>query len=118
MVAVNALLLAMVQHWLTLTLDMVIAITATTLVGLLTQLRSSSSLSGASLVTLMTLSQSLSDIVRAYASLETSIGAVGRLRRFITQTGTECDAQDDGHLDPKWPSKGAIQAQGVWARYG
>ncbi|KAL9575830.1 hypothetical protein ACKAV7_000072 [Fusarium commune] len=87
------------------------------LVGLITQLRSSSSLSGASLVTLMTLSQSLSDIVRFYAALETSIGAVARLRNFTTKTGTESVSHGEVKPDERWPSKGAIEVRGVWATY-
>ncbi|KAI7763154.1 hypothetical protein LZL87_012191 [Fusarium oxysporum] len=87
------------------------------LVGLITQLRSSSSLSGASLVTLMTLSQSLSDIVRFYAALETSIGAVARLRNFTTKTGTESVLHGEVKPDERWPSKGAIEVRGVWATY-
>ncbi|KAF5560472.1 multidrug resistance [Fusarium phyllophilum] len=110
-------LLSMVQRWLYLTLNAVVAVTATALVGLITQLRSSSSLSGASLVTLMTLSQSLSDIVRFYAALETSIGAVARLRNFATKTGTEGVLHGDVKLDQHWPSKGAIEVRRVWATY-
>ncbi|PNP83731.1 hypothetical protein FNYG_02948 [Fusarium nygamai] len=110
-------LLSMVQRWLYLTLNVVVAVTATALVGLITQLQSSSSLSGASLVTLMTLSQSLSDIVRFYAALETSIGAVARLRNFTTKTGTEGGLHGDVKLDQQWPSKGAIEVQRVWATY-
>ncbi|KAF5687173.1 major facilitator family transporter [Fusarium denticulatum] len=110
-------LLSMVQRWLYLTLNAVVAVTATALVGLITQLRSSSSLSGASLVTLMTLSQSLSDIVRFYAALETSIGAVARLRNFATKTGTESSLHGDIKLDQQWPSKGAIEVRGLWATY-
>lgn len=110
-------LLSMVQRWLYLTLNVVVAVTATALVGLITQLRSSSSLSGASLVTLMTLSQSLSDIVRFYAALETSIGAVARLRNFTTKTGTERVSYDDGERDERWPSKGNVEVRGIWATY-
>ncbi|KAG5788458.1 hypothetical protein H9Q69_012481 [Fusarium xylarioides] len=110
-------LLSMVQRWLYLTLSVVVAVTATTLVGLITQLRSSSSLSGASLVTLMTLSQSLSDIVRFYAALETSIGAVAHLRNFTTKTGTEGVLHGDVKPDQHWPSKGAIEVRRVWATY-
>ncbi|EXK46342.1 hypothetical protein FOMG_00066 [Fusarium oxysporum f. sp. melonis 26406] len=110
-------LLSMVQRWLYLTLNVVVSVTATALVGLITQLRSSSSLSGASLVTLMTLSQSLSDIVRFYAALETSIGAVARLRNFTTKTGTERISHDEGKRDERWPSKGNVEARGIWATY-
>lgn len=65
----------------------------------------------------MTLSQSLSGIVRFYAALETSIGAVARLRNFTTKTGTESVLHDDVKLDRQWPSKGVIEVQGVWAAY-
>ncbi|KAF4949196.1 hypothetical protein FGADI_9053 [Fusarium gaditjirri] len=110
-------LLSMVQRWLYLTLNVVVAVTATALVGLITQLRSSSSLSGASLVTLMTLSQSLSDIVRFYAALETSIGAVARLRNFTAKTGTESVLHGEVEPSERWPLKGAIEVSGVWATY-
>ncbi|KAF4435232.1 multidrug resistance [Fusarium acutatum] len=110
-------LLSMVQRWLYLALNVVVAVTATALVGLITQLRSSSSLSGASLVTLMTLSQSLSDIVRFYAALETSIGAVARLRNFTTKTGAESVSHGDMKPDERWPTKGVIEVRGVWATY-
>ncbi|KLP10892.1 multidrug resistance protein [Fusarium fujikuroi] len=84
-------LLSMVQRWLYLTLNVVVAVTATAL--------------------------SLSDIVRFYAALETSIGAVARLRNFTTQTGTESVLHGDVKLDRQWPSKGVIEVQGVWAAY-
>ncbi|KLO86349.1 multidrug resistance protein [Fusarium fujikuroi] len=84
-------LLSMVQRWLYLTLNVVVAVTATAL--------------------------SLSDIVRFYAALETSIGAVARLRNFTTKTGTESVLHGDVKLDRQWPSKGVIEVQGVWAAY-
>ncbi len=56
-------LLAMIQRWLVLLLDIIVAITATALVAFMTRLDADASISGASLVTLMTLSQSLVDFV-------------------------------------------------------
>ncbi|RSL67954.1 hypothetical protein CEP54_002991 [Fusarium duplospermum] len=84
-------LLSMVQRWLYLTLNVVVAVTATAL--------------------------SLSDIVRFYAALETSIGAVARLRNFATKTGTEQVSHDDAEPDELWPSKGDIEVRRVWATY-
>ena len=112
-----AYLLAMVQRWLFLMLNLVVTVIATVLVALMTQLGASSSLSGASLVTLMTLSQSLGDIVRFYAALETSIGAVTRLRNFVAQTETEKTPQEDFEPEGQWPSRGSIEISGVWASY-
>lgn len=73
-------LLAMIQRWLNLSLSIIVAITATVLVALMTRLNADASIPGASLVTLMTLSQSLVDFVTFYAAMETSIGAVTRIR--------------------------------------
>jgi ATP-binding cassette subfamily C (CFTR/MRP) protein 1 len=50
------------------------------LVAFMTRLDADASISGASLVTLMTLSQSLVDFITFYAIMETSIGAVTRVR--------------------------------------
>lgn len=113
-------LLSMVQRWLFLMLNLVVTVIATVLVSLMTQLGASSSLSGASLVTLMTLSQSLADIVRFYAVMETSIGAVTRLRDFVARTETEKTPQEQESVQPegRWPSEGSIEISGVWASYG
>lgn len=79
----------MIQRWLYFMLSMVVLVIATTLVALITQVGTGSNITGASLVTLMTLSQSLVDIIQFYAALETSIGSVARLRNFTTQTDLE-----------------------------
>jgi ABC-type multidrug transport system fused ATPase/permease subunit len=111
-------LLAVVQRWLFFVLNMVVAVVATILVSLITQLEgTSSSLSGASLVTLMSLSAALSDIVRFYALLETTIGAVARLRNFSSKTGSEQKAQQVFKPDPQWPSRGAIELEVDRASY-
>ncbi|EFX04947.1 ABC multidrug transporter [Grosmannia clavigera kw1407] len=111
-----AYLLAMVQRWLYLMLNTVVMLIAIVLASMMTQLRPSSTLSGASLVTLMSLSQSLGDIVRFYASLETSIGAVTRLRNFSMQTPLE--KSDGFQPDHNWPSNGSIEVSKAWASYG
>lgn len=111
-------LLAVVQRWLFFVLNMVVAVVATVLVSLITQLEgTSSSLSGASLVTLMSLSAALSDIVRFYAILETTIGAVARLRNFSSKTGSEQKAQQVFKPDPQWPSRGSIELKVDRASY-
>jgi ABC-type multidrug transport system fused ATPase/permease subunit len=111
-------LLAVVQRWLFFVLNMVVTVVATLLVTLITQLSgTSSSLSGASLVTLMSLSSALSDIVRFYAMLETSIGAVARLRNFSTSTGSEKKPQHVFQPDSQWPSRGAVTLEHINASY-
>lgn len=112
-----AYLLYMSQRLLYFWLSVIMMVLATGLITLTTQLGASSSLSGASFTSLMTLSESLRDLVRFYASLETSIGAVARLRAFTEDTPNE---QEPGRKEapPKlWPSAGSIDMSNVDASY-
>lgn len=110
-------LLAVAQRWLYFWLSIIMMVLATGLVALTTQLRASSSLSGASLVTLMSLSESLRDMVRFYAALETSIGAVARLRSFTIDTPTEHGLGNHAALPERWPQAGDIRIRNVSASY-
>lgn len=110
-------LLAMIQRWLNLALSMIVAIAATVLVTLMTQLDASASISGASLVTLMTLSESLVDFVTFYAAMETSIGAVTRIRALTQDTESEKVPGKDAVPGDSWPPQGEIIVQNAWASY-
>jgi ATP-binding cassette subfamily C (CFTR/MRP) protein 1 len=110
-------LLAMVQRWLGFALQMIVALLAITVVTLATQLRSSTTMTGASLVTLMTLGNILNYIVRWYTQIETSIGAVSRLKSFSDHVVSESSEDEDVIPPAEWPMKGSIQLNGVSASY-
>jgi ATP-binding cassette, subfamily C (CFTR/MRP), member 1 len=110
-------LLAMVQRWLGFTLQIVVAILAVAVVTLATQLRSSTALTGASLVTLMTFGDILNYIIRWFTQMETSIGAVSRLKSFSEKVKPE-SSDGEGVVPPEeWLSSGGIQIKGVSASY-
>jgi ABC-type multidrug transport system fused ATPase/permease subunit len=108
---------SMIQRWLFLALGIIVMIVATALVALITQIGARADISGASLVTLMTFSQSLTDIVRFYAALETSIGSVARLKSFMATTDSEVKPGRDVKPDNNWPSTGRLVLQNAWASY-
>ena len=112
-----AYLLAMIQQWLTLTLQMVVAFIAILLTALTTQLRASSGLTGASVVALMGFGETVIIIIRSYTKLETSIGAVARLTSFSEQVKPE-DMPGE-HMVPEtaWPQHGAVEISGASASY-
>ncbi|XWX01588.1 hypothetical protein V2A60_009616 [Cordyceps javanica] len=110
-------LLAMIQRWLNLSLSLIVAITAAALVALMTRLGADAAISGASLVTLMTLSQSLVDFVTFYAAMETSIGAVTRIRTLAQSTRTERVAGRQVLPGESWPRQGEVIVQNAWASY-
>ncbi|KAI2615181.1 P-loop containing nucleoside triphosphate hydrolase protein [Hypoxylon sp. NC1633] len=112
-----AYLLAMIQRWLGFTLQIVVAILAVVVVSLATQLRSNMAFTGASLVTLMNFGQSLSWIIRVYTTLETSIGAVNRLKSFSENVRSESLEGEDVVPGPGWPLRGSVQIKGVSATY-
>ena len=112
-----AYLLIMVQQWLTLVLDIVVMIMAAVLTTLAVRMHSSSGFTGASLVTLMSFGENLSGIVIFYTRLETSIGAISRLKTFSETVQSE-DREEEYLVPPiQWPQAGSIILDGVSASY-
>lgn len=112
-----AYLLIMIQQWLNLVLDLVVMIMAVTLTALAVRLHSNSGFIGASLVTLMNFGESLSGIVIFYTRLETSIGAISRLKTFNESVKPEDREEEDVVPPEQWPQSGVIELNGVSASY-
>lgn len=112
-----AYLLIMIQQWLMLVLNMVVMVMAATLTALALRNRSSSGFTGASLITLMMFGERLSGIVMNYTQLETSIGAIARLRAFSDNVKSEERKEEVIRPTEDWPQKGRIEFKGVSATY-
>jgi ABC-type multidrug transport system fused ATPase/permease subunit len=107
----------MIQQWLNLVLDLVVMVMAATLTTLSVRLHSNSGFTGASLVTLMSFGSNLSGIVIFYTRLETSIGAIARLKTFSEKVKPE-DRVDEDIIPPEqWPQSGVVELKGVSASY-
>jgi ABC-type multidrug transport system fused ATPase/permease subunit len=112
-----AYLLLMIQEWLNLVLDLVVMVLAALLTSLAVRLHSNSAFAGASLFTLVSFGENLSGIVIYWTKLETSIGAIARLKTF-TETVKPEDRYDEDVVPPEqWPQTGAIELKGVSASY-
>ncbi|KAK0666398.1 putative multidrug resistance-associated protein [Cercophora samala] len=112
-----AYLLAMIQRWLAFTLQIVVAVLAVAVITLSTQMRSNTAFTGASLVTLMIFGEAFSYIIRFYTMLETSIGAVSRLKAFGETVQSENKEGEDLVPPEEWPATGEIKIEGVSASY-
>lgn len=112
-----AYLLVMIQEWLNLVLDLLVMVMAAVLTTLAVRLHSSAGFAGASLVTLLSLGENLSGFVIYYTRLETSIGAIARLKTF--NETVKCEERDDEDIFPPstWPQHGAVEFEGVSASY-
>lgn len=113
-------LLLCIQRWLVLVLDLVVAGLAIVLMGMAVGLRQrmNPGFLGVALVTMMDLSHSLTNLVQYWTNLETSLGAIARIKSFAENTPVEGGWGEDGELDKDWPAKGEIRFEGVCASYG
>ncbi|EQB47303.1 ABC transporter [Colletotrichum gloeosporioides Cg-14] len=126
-------ILLLTQQWLTLVLDLTTTALALLVVGLAVRLRDTVSvgLTGVSLVQLISFTETLKMLIQFWTSLETSIGAVARIKNFADDTPDE--TEDDlfkrqflgsegrsvsATLLPRWPNKGCIELRDISASYG
>ncbi|KAK2005293.1 ABC transporter [Colletotrichum eremochloae] len=115
-------LLGMIQRWLTFVLSVIVAVIAIVVVTLSTQLRSNAGFVGESMVSLMSFGKTLSNLVEQCTLLETSIGAVARLKSFSDSTPQENTFQEESLgeaiIPPdSWPTRGLIEIKGVSASH-
>lgn len=112
-----AYLLRMLQRWITLVLGIVVAALAVLVVTLSTQLRTATGFTGASMVSLMTFGKYLASLIHSFTLLETSMGAVNRLKTFSETTPRE-DLPGENIVPPvTWPEKGTIEIRDVSASF-
>ncbi|KAL3417106.1 multidrug resistance-associated protein 1 [Phlyctema vagabunda] len=112
-------LLFCIQRWLALVLDLLVAVLAIILMVLVVTLRKSVTPGyvGLALLNVMNFSQSLAWAVRQWTALETSIGAISRLKTFTTLVPNENLAAENQTVSSDWPTHGAIEFKNITASY-
>ncbi|KAM0552701.1 hypothetical protein ACHAPJ_007798 [Fusarium lateritium] len=110
-----------VQNWLSFVLDIVVAILAIALVGMVLtwpQLFDAGSV-GVSLIMLISFSNLLTRLLKAWTSMESSIGAVSRVKRFVADTESENNPEIGRGTDlPEgWPLNGKLSLENVFASH-
>ena len=109
-----------IQRWLSLVLDLIVATIAVIVTTLAINLRSSvdPGLLGIALNNILSFSRILTLLIDAWTNLETSLGAVVRIKDFQAQTAPEAQPGEDIEPLANWPEKGSIEFQQVTASYG
>ncbi|KXJ88783.1 P-loop containing nucleoside triphosphate hydrolase protein [Microdochium bolleyi] len=111
-------LLYCLQRWLNLVLDLITTALATLLVGVAVSQRESIDVGylGVGLVSVMGFGQTLSQLITHWTNLETSLGAVDRVRKYVASTPPEPVAlSDDDPEEADQPVRGAVEFHGVSA---
>lgn len=112
-------LLYCIQRWLTLVLDLAVAALTILLMTLAVVLRGkiNPSLLGIALVNMMDLGNNLKGIVVQWSTLETSLGAVTRIKSFTENTPSENLPEESKLPDSEWPAHGIVNIQNVSVQY-
>lgn len=113
-------MLIMVQRWLEVVMELSTTALALLVVGFSVYLRDSVSVSmtGVSLVQLISMSEALSLLIQFWVQLETSLGAVARIGQFADETPQEDDPDEKAEPPLAWPSKGHVVIDNIRASYG
>lgn len=108
-----------VQRWLGLVLDLVVAGIAVVLAVICVEARGQvdKGLIGLALVNIVGFSAALKQLITFWTQLETSIGAVSRVRSFAAATPSEHLPSETTQPPPSWPAHGAITFSNVHASY-
>ncbi|OQD65677.1 hypothetical protein PENPOL_c005G03066 [Penicillium polonicum] len=110
-------LLLMIQEWLNVVLDVVVMILAVALTTFAVRLHSNSAFAGAALYSLLSFGENLAGIVLFWTKLETSLGAIARLKTFNETVTPEDRDEEDIDAPEQWPQRGVVELKGVSARY-
>ncbi|KAG5781567.1 hypothetical protein H9Q73_004760 [Fusarium xylarioides] len=112
-------LLFSIQRWLAVVLDLAVAALATILMVLIVQLRHNfePKFVAMALLNVTSFSQYLTQLIKNYTQLETSLGAVSCTKEFCATTDSE-NLPDEVVIPPEsWPSHGHVRIDKLTAAY-
>lgn len=121
-------LMYVIQKWLGVVLDLVIAGLATMVVGLSVGLRDTSAkggsdagFTGVSLTQIVSFTSYLKLLILFWAQLQMCMSAIQRIRSFSEDTEAESDFEAGGagagETPAEWPAHGGIVVSGMSAKY-
>ncbi|TQS33828.1 hypothetical protein Golomagni_05814 [Golovinomyces magnicellulatus] len=112
-------LLNCIQRWLTLVMDLIVAALVVIMMGITISIRDkiNPTLLGVALVQLMNLGMELKGLILQWSMLETSLGAVTRIKTFVEHTPSESLPGEDYTPAQGWLSQGTLEVQNVAIQY-
>ncbi|KAL2071871.1 hypothetical protein VTL71DRAFT_13106 [Oculimacula yallundae] len=113
-------LMLCIQRWFNLVLLLLVGLTAVIVVALATSLTSTTTGGrlGVSLSSIVNFNFSLGMFMMFWTTMETSLGAIARLKSFQQETLSEHKEEETFIPAEDWPSSGAIEFRNVSASYG
>lgn len=113
-------LMYMIQIWVALVLDLITTALAILVVGISVRMRDTVSVgfTGVSLTQIISFTNYLRVAILFWTQMETSIGAVARVKKFEEETENENQSTESFEPPPDWPTKGGIDIENLTVSYG
>lgn len=107
-----------IQHWLAFFLDSIVAVMAVLVVAIIViwPEKFNTGSVGVSLVMIIGFSTTLVRVIRSWTAMESSIGAISRIRQYTTNTATEV-GEDFRTVDANWIKTGSLKIERLRASY-
>jgi ATP-binding cassette subfamily C (CFTR/MRP) protein 1 len=107
------------RYWLNFVLDIFVATLSVVLAAVVVTWREKFSTGnvGISFVMIVGFNATLARLITSWTELESSVGAVARVKRFTTETPSEERSGRRTDLPPEWPRLGAVEFKDVVASY-
>lgn len=107
-----------VQHWLSFILDTIVAAMAVVVVAIIVIWpdKFDTGSVGVSLVMIIGFSTTLMRVIRSWTAMESSIGAISRIRQYTHDTAPD-NRQNLNMADPDWVQNGSIVIENLRACY-
>jgi ATP-binding cassette, subfamily C (CFTR/MRP), member 1 len=108
-----------IQQWLVLVLDMLVAGLAILVISLAVAFRNTTTGGqiGIALNVILVVNTTLVRLMEQWTNLETSLGAVARVKTIESVLLPEDKEGEDGTVSEEWPKSGAIEFRDVTASY-
>ena len=109
-----------IQRWLQVVLDLFVAGMALVLVTVALHMPGDAASKGSiglAMVNLIGFNQTLTLVIDQWTRLETSLGAIARLKWFVRNVKPEDREGECEEVPPEWPARGAIELTNVVASY-
>lgn len=108
-----------IQRWLTLVMDMTCLVLAVAVVTLVVKVTSVTTPAGFGLafLNILGLSTAMTTFIERWTELETSLGAIARLKLFLKMTPVEKSESECESVPKDWPQHGHIVMKHVSASY-
>jgi ATP-binding cassette, subfamily C (CFTR/MRP), member 1 len=100
-----------IQRWLNVVLDLLTAATAVVIVALAMGLRGTSSAGsiGVAMINVLGFNQTITALITAWTTMETSLGAIARIKNFEADTALEDHSEQScSGLSMSWPDAGEV----------